>query len=96
MNRVSEILKEASKTFESRNAEYGDAYKRHGKIMKQFFPNGIVLKTENDFQRFQLFQATVGKLNRYASSFEFGGHIDSIHDAISFAAMLQELSEPDE
>jgi hypothetical protein len=92
-NSVVDNLSAAIETFTSRNSEYGNAFERHGKIMKQFFPDGIELKSNSDFQKFQVFQAIVGKLNRYASSITGDGHIDSIHDAISFCAMLEKITQ---
>ena len=88
---VPEILKKASEVYESRNAEYDNAYIRHGKVLAALFNNGITLKTEEDFMRFGALSAIVGKLTRYCPNFEKGGHEDSIFDAINFCAMLSEI-----
>jgi hypothetical protein len=86
-------LERAIKTFKSRDVEYGNAFMNHGDIIKAFFPQGIFLHDEQDMKRFAAFQAIIGKLNRYAVNFSNGGHKDSIHDAICFCAMLEEIDE---
>lgn len=88
---VSKKLTDASKTYEQRNAMYKDAYKNHGYAMAGFFPDGVQLNTPEDFNRFGLFSAVVGKLNRYARQFEDGGHEDSLDDASVYAQMLNEI-----
>jgi len=90
--KVSEILDDASKLFESRNAEYGNAYKSQAHIMHLLL-GPIELKTVDDFERFTRISAMIAKLNRYAKNFEKGGHHDSARDLVVFAAMLQELHE---
>jgi len=87
---VAAILTDAADLYKQRDGTYGSAYKRHGAIIKAFFPNGLELVTEQDFNRFHLFNMCAGKLNRYASTFELGGHVDSVDDLSVYAAMLQE------
>jgi hypothetical protein len=91
--RVSQILEGAARTYEERGALYGDNYKLFGKIMMAMFPDGLVLNSEDDFNRFNMFTQCSGKLTRYAQMFSRGGHLDSAHDEIVYAAMLQELTE---
>lgn len=89
---VTHELKEAAKTFEERSRQYGaNAYKKHGPIMAEFFPDGIMLKTAEDFTRFSIFNAMVGKMNRQASNFSTGGHFDSMHDLSVFAIMQMDV-----
>jgi hypothetical protein len=88
---VAKELENAAKTYEERNAVYGDAYKRHGDILSAMFPEGITLTEPSDFTRFGLLSASVGKLNRYASQFDEGGHYDSAHDAAVYSTMLNEM-----
>ncbi len=86
---VSDNLKRAAETFEKRDKQYGNAFEKHGEIMKAFFPKGVFLHDAHDMNRFCAFQAIISKLNRYAANFTAGGHKDSIHDAINFCAMLE-------
>ena len=58
--------------------------------MLALFPNGVQLKTEEDFGRWGVFSTIIGKMHRYAVNFD-KGHDDSLRDAIVYAAMLREL-----
>ena len=62
-------------------------------LMCALFPNGIVLKTPEDHNRFGVLTMIASKLNRYCNNFESGGHADSIHDLGVYAFMLEELDE---
>jgi len=85
------ILNSAAQLFEAKNIEYGDAYKRHGKIMKEFFPDGLTLETEDDFFKFHLFELDVIKSNRIASCMaDHQDHPDSWEDKIIYSAMAKE------
>jgi hypothetical protein len=93
-SKVPGILIDASETFKERNKLYGNAYKDfHGTAMTAFFPEGITLNTKADFNRFATFNAIVAKLGRYSNNWSQGGHKDSAHDIINFAAMLEESCE---
>ena len=92
MNKtVPQLLGDAAKTFEQRNKVYGSAYKRHGYVMSALLPDGVRLNSSEDFMRFGLLNMVVGKLVRYSSNFAGGGHADSIHDAMVYCAMLEEV-----
>lgn len=92
---IENELQNALEIFSSRDQEkgYGLTYQKTGKILEQFFPNGIELKTEMDFDRFSNFVFCVGKLNRYSESFGKGGHQDSADDLMCYAAMLAEFTD---
>jgi len=90
---VPEILRECAATYEERNKLYGDNYKHFGKVMAGCFPNGITLKTEDDWVRMGLLIQVTSKITRYAQNLETGGHKDSAHDTIVYAAMLEEMSK---
>jgi hypothetical protein len=87
-------LQEAISTFVDRGDQYsgqhGEAYELFGPIMMAFFPGGIVLKNAEDWNRYACFHMEVAKLARYAAHFEIG-HIDSQHDIIVYASMLEDL-----
>jgi hypothetical protein len=57
--------------------------------MCALFPNGIELKTYEDWMRMQFVMLDVVKSTRYAQNFKHGGHQDSAHDKIVYAAMLE-------
>ena len=78
---------EANELFASRNAEYGNAFEKHGAVIESFFPDGVALKTEDDFKRFGLVNAIINKMVRYCRNFEHG-HPDSIADAAVYCHML--------
>lgn len=79
------VLKQAAETFKQKNEEYGAAYLRHGNIMAAYFPNGITLKTPDEFFRYHLFELDVIKSNRLASTKLT--HKDSWRDKSVYAAM---------
>lgn len=84
------ILEEASQTFKAKNAEYGDNWEKVGKILNILYPNGIEIKSEDEHNRFQMLMMILGKLTRYINNWK-SGHIDSIHDLIVYAALLQSI-----
>ena len=87
-------LQEAINTFVDRGRVYdgesGRAYEKFGTIMMAFFPQGIVLDDAETWNRYSLFHMEVAKLARYAANFN-EGHVDSQHDIIVYAAMLESL-----
>jgi hypothetical protein len=88
---VPKALAELGKIYAERNAVYGDDYKNHGRIMTVLFPDGLTLKTVEDFNRFSCLKEMVTKIARYAPNFQRGGHTDSLDDISVYAQMLQEL-----
>ena len=84
-------LRKAIDTYKERNAVYKDTYKIRGKVMEAIFPDGVVLKTAKDFNRFGMFTGVISKMIRYAAQLDNGGHYDSAHDAEVYAAMLNEI-----
>jgi hypothetical protein len=89
---VPEALRAAAKTFEERNRVYGNNYLNVGNVMKGLFPDGMVLKTADDFASWHLLELAVVKLTRFANSKLT--HLDSIHDATVYCAMLEALVAP--
>lgn len=90
---VPEILQAAAKTFAQRSEIYGDNYKKFGRIMQVLFPEGLELRSPEDFNRLGVFVQCLSKLTRYAEQLELGGHQDSAHDLSVYAAMLEELTQ---
>lgn len=91
MNKTpADMLEDAAKIYRERSALYGDNYKHMGKVLLGFFPKGIVLETEEHFNRFHLFLHLLNKTSRYAQMLQRGGHVDSLDDLSVYAMMAQE------
>jgi hypothetical protein len=88
---AADVLLSGAETYRERSKVYGGNYKEFGKVMLALFPNGVVLKTIEDHNRFHLFVQIVTKITRYANSGLT--HIDSVHDAMVYSAMLEELTK---
>lgn len=85
-----QVLKDAAKFFKKRNRKYGDAWKRHGEIMAANFPDGITLKTPEDFFFMHCLVMDVVKTTRICNAFSSGEHHkDSWLDKIVYAAMAK-------
>lgn len=55
--------------------------------MTAMFPNGVVLKTAADFNRWHLFELQIVKMTRFANSGLV--HLDSIQDDQVYGAMVE-------
>ena len=89
-----DLLLSAEATFRQRNAIYGNNYQRAGALLLALFPeDGIPAVTTPDAAlRLSLMVDCAKKLQRYAHNFTRGGHQDSAHDLIVYAAMLEEAT----
>lgn len=96
--RAPEILSLAADTFAERNKLYGDNYRRFGAAFLALFPGGVLppVLSVGDMDRLQLMMQIMSKLTRYAQQFSAGGHPDSAHDMIVYAAMLEEMTVVEE
>lgn len=90
---VPNRLRAAADLYEQRNAVYGSDYYEHGQLMMALFPNGLALRTDQDFARYNLFKMVVAKAARYAKNFLRAGHADSLDDISVYAQMLRELDD---
>jgi hypothetical protein len=79
------ILEDMAATYRERNATYGNNCTKVGQILAILYPDGMQLKTADDFTRWHLVDWMVGKLTRFAC----GNHLDSIHDLAVYAAMVE-------
>jgi hypothetical protein len=88
---AANILEQAGATFRERNAAYKDNADNVGKVMAALFPDGVQIKTAADHKMYHLFELIIVKLTRFANSGLT--HDDSIHDAIVYAAMCENLAQ---
>lgn len=87
---AAEILVEAGKTFEKRNASYANNYKMVPKLVKVLFPDGVPSELVES-EQWHLFELKLVKLTRFAISGLT--HIDSIHDDAVYSAMIEAILE---
>lgn len=85
--RADITLEQMAKTFRERNETYKENWITVGKVMEAMFPEGLTLRTEDDFVRFHFFDWVVGKLTRFVATDM--KHTDSVHDAAVYLAMLE-------
>lgn len=93
-NRIpTDCIAEALETFRERNQSYGDNYLQHGKVMTVLFPDGIELKTVEDWNRFGIINMIVAKMTRYSQNWPDvnKGTIDSLHDLGVYSFMLESI-----
>lgn len=90
MKTVPDILREGAAIYEQRNKLYGDSYKRFGNMMSALYPQGVLVKEVDDWNRLGLMMMAVSKISRFAEN--AGGHLDSAVDLSVYAAMLAELT----
>ena len=86
-----DFLEAAANTYRQRNKMYGTNYRHFGKVMSGLFPQGLELKTDEQWVRLGLVQNCVTKLGRYCAKLE-SGHKDSARDLSVYAAMLEEMT----
>lgn len=91
--RAPEILESGAATHRERNAVYGNNYHHFGTLMQGLFPDGISVNSAEAWNRLALVLNCAGKLQRYTQNFNRGGHRDSAHDLMVYAAMLEELTK---
>jgi len=85
---ASDTLRAAAKTKDAKAAEYGENYRAVGPIMAILFPHGIPA-TVLHADRWHLFELLVVKITRFAMGGAPLTHVDSIHDAMVYAAMIE-------
>lgn len=83
-----ERLEKALATYRERNAQYKDSFSRWGPVFAALFPDGITVRTPDDWNRLTTLGHIVDKLVRYTTDFT-NPHEDSIHDLGVYAFILQ-------
>lgn len=86
---VPEILESMAQTYRDRSKVHGESFRRVGPALSALFPDGITLKTEQDFCQFHLLDWMVGKMCRFSATGM--NHADSIHDIGAYAAMSEKV-----
>lgn len=86
VHSVPEILRAMADTFAERNEVYSDNYLRVAPIIRLLWPEGVPSELVTS-DRWHLFELLVVKLTRFAVGDLT--HIDSIHDAAIYAAMIE-------
>ena len=92
-NTVPQYLLEAADLYKTKNTLYGDSYKKTGELLEILFPEGIELKTAEDFNRFSVFTLILGKITRYSNHWDNTDVEDTLSDLSVYAMMLRELDE---
>lgn len=86
--KTDEILTQMATTFKERNAVYGSNYLMIAPMVKILFPDGVPREVIESHQ-FHLFELILVKISRFAiSNLQ---HIDSIHDAAVYGAMIESI-----
>lgn len=85
---TDKVLEAMAATFRQRNSEYGDNYLTLGAVMAALFPEGVTLKTEEDFIKYHFFDWAIGKFTRFTRTGM--QHMDSLHDCAVYLAMMED------
>mgnify|MGYP003705232801 CR=1 FL=1 len=89
--RPDDYLEQCADMYRLKHTMYGDNYRLVGKVMNNLFPDGITVKTVDDWNRLHLLFLSIVKITRYTNNFHNGGHDDSLLDNIVYLSMLQEI-----
>jgi hypothetical protein len=98
-------FREAMDLVQKKNQDYGNAFERSGQIFKLLFPDGIELKTGDDFNEFSAINAIIGKLVRFSNLWNtdhnaglktttppnFESILDTLGDLGNYAFILKNL-----
>lgn len=89
---VSELLS-GVETFHDRNKTYGDSYLRFGAFAAALFPNGITIRTLEDWNAFGVLVQMISKMIRLCEGWDrptAKPTVDSNHDLMVYSAILKE------
>lgn len=78
-------------TRRERGASYGTHYRNVGRVLAELFPEGLDLRTAEDFGRMHHVVYMLDKLHRYCRNFRSGGHQDSLLDLAVYAALCLDV-----
>ena len=86
MMTADKVMEDMLATFRERGKLYGDNYLRIGHVLAAMFPNGVLLRSAEEHNRYHLYLMMMVKMTRLATT-ELT-HEDSAHDAAVYSAML--------
>jgi hypothetical protein len=87
--RADLVLEEMAETFRKKNTQYGDNWEKVGHMFVTLFPDGMMLRTYEDFVKFHFISWIIGKLSRWS----YDESDDSLHDAGVYISMFQAFSK---
>jgi len=93
MKTAEAYLREGADLYEERSAIYGNNWLLIGKMLEALFPEGVTLKTADDWNRMHLFIQMMTKVTRYSACWKEGGHVDSSLDLTVYTSMLHALDQ---
>src|SRR6188472_2513279 len=88
--KPDQALHELATLYKLKNSLYGDSYKQTGHLLQALFPDGILLKTPEDHNRFAILVIMMSKFNRYCNNFDNVNEPDHMKDISVYASMLLE------
>lgn len=92
-NDPGDVLRAMAETFEERSKTYGPNYLHFGEVCVALWPNGLTLKSKEEWVRMGLLTQIISKLTRYTNN--PAGHKDSAHDIGPYAAILEAMTDED-
>lgn len=93
MKDVADRLTELANIFKDRNKLYKDNYRTTGAVIKSMFPDGVFLRTEEEFNRFYLFVMLIHKMTRAFKAFPYKSHDDSLDDLAVYSQLLRDYDD---
>lgn len=93
MQTADKVMEMMLSTFKERGKIYKQNYLLIGEVMETMFPDGVVLKTAEDHNKWHLFLMTMIKATRLANTHL--QHEDSGLDMAVYASMFAGMLLPD-
>lgn len=93
MKDVPDRLIELANIFKDRNKSYKDNYRTTGSVIKSMFPDGVFLRTEEEFNRFYLYVMLIHKMTRAFKTFPSKSHDDSLDDLAVYSQLLRDYDD---
>ena len=90
--KIRESFKRSMDTIMEREGQYGAGPLTVGGALASIFPEGVTLRTPEDFARFFYLTMVQMKLSRYANAFHEGSP-DSSHDGANYFKLLELFDE---
>lgn len=89
---AGDLLREKAKLFEEKGKQYGHSYKTFGEVMAILFPEGLEIRSVEEWNRLGVFQMIIHKVIRSSNKlFDDQKALDSFQDLQVYGAMMEEL-----